>query len=102
MIMNKMVVIVDYNMGNVASVYKAFTKLGTQVIISDKEIDILNATHIVLPGVGAFGDGITNLKNKQLVPTIVHKVKKLKTPFLGICLGMQLLAQKSYEFGVHE
>lgn len=96
------VIIVDYNMGNVASVSKALTFLGVPNIISGVRQDIERATHLILPGVGAFGDGMKNLRAQGLIPILRKKVYEDKTPFLGICLGMQLLAQTGTEFGRHE
>lgn len=96
-----MVVIIDYNMGNVASVLKAFQKIGAEAIISHQPAEIEKATYLVLPGVGAFGDGMKNLQQCGLVGLLGEKVLKDKTPFLGICLGMQLLADSGTEFGNH-
>lgn len=102
MITNSAVVIIDYKMGNVASVEKAFSKIGAKVIISNKKKDIKNATHIVLPGVGAFGEGIKNLKELDIAGVLDERVRKDNVPFLGICLGMQLLAETGHEFGIHK
>lgn len=96
-----MLVIVDYRMGNLASVKKAFEKIGAAVLVSNKKEDIVSASHLVLPGVGAFGDGVKNLKNLNLVEALTERVIRHKTPLLGICLGMQLLAKTGYEFGLH-
>ena len=96
------VVIVDYKMGNVASVKKAFESLGADVIISLQKPEIETAEFLVLPGVGAFGDGMRNLAALGLVGMLNQKVITDKTPILGICLGMQLLAEKGFEFGEHE
>ncbi|MCD4761437.1 imidazole glycerol phosphate synthase subunit HisH [bacterium] len=96
-----MILIIDYNMGNVASVKKAFKKISSEAIISKDKEKIKKAKYIVLPGVGAFGDGMKNLKKFDLIEPLYKKVIKEKTPFLGICLGMQLLAEKSFEFGEH-
>lgn len=95
------VVIIDYKMGNVASVNKALASIGASVVVSGEPKDIERATHLVLPGVGAFGDGMRNLRRQGLIPLLRRKVLADKTPFLGICLGMQLLAEKGYEFGMH-
>lgn len=99
---NQRVVIVDYQMGNVASVRKAFEKLGARADISHNTKELHAATHIVLPGVGAFGDGMQNLRQMELIEPLRHATLTLKTPFLGICLGMQLLAESGEEFGAHE
>ncbi len=95
-------VIIDYKMGNVASVKKAFQKIGASIVISNKKTAIERADYLILPGVGAFRDGIKNLKKLGLVKLLTKKVLKDKVPFLGICLGMQLLAEKGQEFGVHD
>jgi len=100
--MSKRVVIIDYGMGNTASVKKAFNKLGAETLISADPKEIHLATHIVLPGVGAFPDGIRNLKEGGLAETLNKKILEEKIPFLGICLGMQLIAEKSFEFGAHD
>lgn len=93
-----MIAIVDYGMGNIRSVQKAFQKIGSDVIITSKSNDLDNAKAIVLPGVGAFKDCITNLHNLNIVDTILKSVEKGK-PFLGICLGLQSLFEESEEFG---
>ncbi len=89
-------------MGNVASVAKALDKLGFKNKLSNKKSDIEKATHLILPGVGAFGDGIKNLTELGLINLLTKRVVEQGTPFLGICLGMQLLAEKGHEFGIHE
>lgn len=97
-----MVVIIDYNMGNIASVKKALLKLGAEAKISRDAADINLASHVILPGVGAFGQGIENIRNLGLEEVLRQKVLKEKRPFLGVCLGMQLLADTGYEFGQHK
>ena len=99
---NKMLVIVDYQMGNVRSVAKAFELLGAGVKVSNRPRDIKMADHLVLPGVGAFGDGMKHLKDLGLIGILTEEVAEKKKPFLGICLGMQLLARDSEEFGYHQ
>ncbi|BAI79555.1 amidotransferase HisH [Deferribacter desulfuricans SSM1] len=96
-----MIAIIDYNSGNVRSVQKAFEYVGFDAIITNDKERIDSATHIVLPGVGAFGDCYKNLVNLDLVEVIHENIKKGK-PFLGICVGMQLLFEKSFEFGIFE
>lgn len=99
--MGKQVVIIDYQMGNVASVEKAFLRLGVDVKITNSRCDLEEADFLVLPGVGAFKDGMENLKKFDLVGVLKKQVLEKNVPFLGICLGMQLLADKSYEMGEH-
>ncbi len=97
-----MVVIIDYKMGNISSVEKAFKKIGADILISDSAEIIGKADRIVLPGVGAFGDGMKNLQDLGLIDVLEKKILKDKIPFLGICLGMQLLFQAGHEFGTHK
>lgn len=96
-----MIAIVDYGMGNLRSVQKAFEYLGISAQITENRDDIKNASHIVLPGVGAFADAIRCLEEKGLNTVLCDEIKKGK-PFMGICLGMQLLFDKSYENGEHK
>ncbi|MCK5130238.1 MAG: imidazole glycerol phosphate synthase subunit HisH [Clostridiales bacterium] len=96
-----MISIIDYGMGNLRSVQKAFEYLGYEAIITHDSNAIDNASHVVLPGVGAFQDAIKALVNRNLVSTIEKQIDAGK-PFLGICLGMQLLFEKSYEHGEHK
>lgn len=93
------VAIVDYGMGNVASVRNAFLLLGAEATITARAEDFREATHIVLPGVGAFGDGMRNLRENGLVDILAREALERKKPFLGICLGMQLLADAGEEGG---
>jgi glutamine amidotransferase len=97
-----MIAIVDYKVGNLRSVARAFEHLGYDVVVSSKKEDIVNAERIVLPGVGAFQKGIQNLKELDLVDTLYNEVVLKKKPFLGICLGMQLLVKVGYETGRHQ
>ncbi|HXI13966.1 MAG TPA: imidazole glycerol phosphate synthase subunit HisH [Thermoanaerobaculia bacterium] len=97
-----MIAIVDYGMGNVRSVLNAFDYLGHDAVISSDPAVIEDAERIVLPGVGAFGDAIANLRSRGLVEVLHEQVLVKKKPFLGICLGMQLLAKSSTEHGLHE
>ena len=96
-----MIAVIDYGMGNLRSVQKAFEFLGYEAEITDNPDIIDNASHVVLPGVGAFGDAMEALNKHGYVEAIKRQVKKGK-PFLGICLGMQLLFDKSYEHGEFE
>jgi glutamine amidotransferase len=96
-----MIAIVDYGMGNLKSVANAFEALGRRCAVTADPGDLRKADAIVLPGVGAFGDGIANLNSAGLVPVLAEEVVTKGKPFLGICLGMQLLATAGEEFGSH-
>ena len=91
-----MIAIIDYDAGNIKSVEKAFQFLGQDTILSRDRDEILSADKVVLPGVGSFGDAMKKLKEYNLVNTIYDVVDK-KIPFLGICLGLQLLFESSEE-----
>lgn len=91
-----MIVIIDYDAGNIKSVEKAFMALGQEVVVTRHKETILNAEGVVLPGVGAFGDAMQKLISYDLVETI-HQVVEKNTPFLGICLGLQLMFESSEE-----
>jgi len=95
------IVVVDYGMGNLRSVSKALESAGAEVKVSQNPRDLKGAEGIVLPGVGAFKDAVKNLKERGLWEGIIEEVNRGK-PFLGICLGLQLLFEKSYEFGETE
>ncbi|MCD4722142.1 MAG: imidazole glycerol phosphate synthase subunit HisH [Desulfobacula sp.] len=94
-----MIAIIDYGMGNVRSVYNAFDFIGEDVEITADPQKIANASRIVLPGVGAFGKAMLNLNERGLVEILHREVLEKGKPFLGICLGMQLLTQSSSEHG---
>ena len=94
------VVIVDYGMGNLRSAQKGLEKVGVNATISSNPEDVNNADGIVLPGVGAFRDCMSNLTRARLVDPVQNAIREDK-PFLGICLGMQLLLSVSEEFGTH-
>ncbi len=96
------IVIVDYRMGNLRSVQKAFEAIGVNALITNDPARIRAAGKIVLPGVGAFKDAMNNLRTLGLIDVLNTEVRERKKPFLGICLGMQLIATKSYEFGETE
>ncbi len=95
------IAVVDYDSGNVKSVCKAIEYLGNEVVLTNKMRDIINADGIVLPGVGAFGDCMGKLKKYGVVEVLKDEIAADK-PFLGICVGLQLLFEVSYEFGEHE
>lgn len=94
-----MIAIVDYGMGNLRSVVNAFQYLGEDVTIALKPTDLDEATHIVLPGVGAFADAMDNLRKSDIIDALCRQVFEKRKPFLGICLGMQLLAKVGHEYG---
>jgi glutamine amidotransferase len=93
-----MIAIIDYGMGNLRSVQKAFEFIGYDAVVTENTQDLIDATHIVLPGVGAFADAASSLNESGMQGTMMREIEKGK-PFLGICLGMQLLFDKSYENG---
>jgi imidazole glycerol-phosphate synthase subunit HisH len=95
-----MIAIIDYGMGNLRSVQKAFEKVGHQAVVTSDPNEVAAAARVVLPGVGAFEDAIAELHRLELVEPIRRAVDSGK-PFLGICLGMQLLFDVGYENGRH-
>ncbi|MDI1472157.1 MAG: imidazole glycerol phosphate synthase subunit HisH [Thermodesulfovibrio sp.] len=94
-----MIALIDYGMGNIRSVCKALETVGAQVLITQNAEDIQKAKAIVLPGVGAFKDCMTNLSQLELLSVIKDEILKGK-PYFGICLGMQILFTESEEFGI--
>jgi glutamine amidotransferase len=96
-----MIAIIDYDMGNLRSVEKAFEAVGHRAVITRQRQVIADASHVVLPGVGAFGDCMRNLESYDLIDPIRQSIASGK-PFLGICLGLQLLFTESEEFGSHK
>ena len=96
-----MIAIIDYGMGNLRSVQKAFEIQGIDAVITRDKQKIKDASHVILPGVGAVKDALCNLEKYELVPLIKDQVKSGK-PFLGICLGMQMMLSKSFENGEFE
>ena len=95
-----MIAIVDYGVGNLFSLASSVKSLGLEVTVTRDAADLRAADHILLPGVGAFADAMNKLTATGLVPVLKEETQH--TPLLGICLGMQLLFDKSYEFGEHE
>lgn len=95
------VTVIDYGIGNLFSVSRALEHCGAQVRLSGDVSDIVAATHLVLPGVGAFADGMQGLRERGLVEPL-RRYAASGRPLLGICLGMQMLASVSEEFGQHE
>jgi len=96
-----MITIIDYGMGNLRSVQKAFERIGFPARITNDPQQVAEASHLVLPGVGAFADAMAELRRLELVEPIRQAIQKEK-PFLGICLGLQLLFDRSHEDGLHE
>jgi glutamine amidotransferase len=99
-----MIAVIDYGLGNLLSVTKALEALAgkKEVFVTRRGEDLAAADHIVLPGVGNFRSGMENLKRSGLVGAMEKAVLEKEIPFLGICLGMQLLADSGEEFGEHE
>lgn len=94
---NQNIVIINYGMGNLRSVYNKCKRIGYKTIISNKKDDILNADKLILPGVGHFANGMKKLQELELIDVLNVKVLSQKTPVLGICLGMQLFCKFSEE-----
>ncbi len=99
--MTPKIVIVDYGMGNLRNVQKGFEKIGFQARLTRNKNEIGRASAIVLPGVGAFKDCVENLEKYGLVEPLLRSIEKGK-PYLGICLGLQILFSESEEFGSHK
>ncbi len=96
-----MLAIIDYGVGNLFSLQCSLNKIGVEnVVTSDVEV-IKNADRIILPGVGAFGDAVKKLRESGMFEVVIDEAKKGK-PLMGICLGMQMLFEKSYEYGEYE
>lgn len=95
------VAVVDYGMGNLDSVRRALEVCGATVVVTSDPADLADADRIVLPGVGAFGVAMENLRSLGLDAALTEQVVDLGAPFLGICLGMQLMASRSTEHGDH-
>jgi len=96
-----MIAIVDYNMGNLASVQNAFAKLGKDTVVESNPEKFKEYDKLILPGVGAFGDAMEHLQERKMINAIKEFAATDK-PILGICLGMQLLFESSQEFGEHK
>ncbi len=96
-----MIAVIDYGVGNLFSLTASLKFLGAETVVTNRREDIVKADRVILPGVGAFEDAIAKLRATGLVDTIIEQTREGK-PLLGICLGMQLLFEKSYEYGEHE
>ncbi|MBO5247824.1 MAG: imidazole glycerol phosphate synthase subunit HisH [Clostridia bacterium] len=96
-----MIAIVDYGVGNLFSLKSSFLSVGADAVVTDDAEILKRADHIVLPGVGAFGDAVKKLRESGLYQVVIDEARGGK-PLLGICLGMQMLLEKSYEYGEHE
>jgi glutamine amidotransferase len=99
--MDKKIVILDYNMGNMFSVKNAFLSFGAETNISSDKEDVMNSDALIIPGVGAFGEAMENLKRMGLIAPILEYYNSGR-PIMGICLGLQLLFEGSEEFGYNK
>lgn len=97
-----MIGIVDYGLGNIASLTAALTRVKAEFIVCESAHELRSVDKLILPGVGAFGDGMNRLRQKHFEATIKQKVLEYNCPILGICLGFQMLANRSHEHGCHE
>ena len=97
-----MIGIIDYGLGNIRSVAGAVERVGYQPIVTSNPVELAKADKLILPGVGAYGDGMSKLKERGLVEILGELVLEYKKPILGICLGFQLMCANSCEFGSHE
>lgn len=98
----KIVCILDYGSGNVRSVKNTLELLDIECVVSNDSNAVRNSSHIILPGVGAFGTAMERIKRLLPLKVIEKQIFKHQKPFLGICVGMQVLAEKGYEFGMHK
>lgn len=94
------VIVIDYGSGNLHSVIKALRESGAEVRVTDQPHEVRDAERLVLPGVGAFADGMNGLEKRGLIAPVCEFCATAR-PFLGICLGMQMLLEESTEFGMH-
>jgi len=96
------VAILDYGVGNLTSVQNAVARLSVPVHITSDPKEIAAASHLILPGVGSFGEGMKGLTERGLIPILQQEVMAKKKPILGVCLGMQLLATEGFEHGHYQ
>ena len=99
---NKTIAIIDYKLSNLNSVKNCLKKMNFNYSIITSEKNFINATHYILPGVGSFNLAMRNLNSMKIIPALKENIKLKKSKILGICLGMQLLFEKSYEDGENE
>ncbi len=99
--MTSNIVMIDMDMGNLGSVQEAFSRVGAQVHTTTDANDIKNASAVIIPGVGAFGDGMENLSDNGMIEPLLAHASAGK-PLIGICVGMQLLADAGEEYGLHK
>lgn len=100
--MNSKLLVIDYGVGNIQSVVNALNFLGYSPKLSGKKQDIETANIFIFPGIGAFPEAMKNLERLHIINSLSHQVLDLKKPILGICLGMQVLAEDSEEYGLHQ
>ena len=98
--LNRKVCILDYGSGNVASVKNSFERIGIKCLISNESTDIQDSSHLVLPGVGAFKTSMEKIE-RMLPLNLIREQVSIGKPFLGICVGLQVLAERGFEFGYH-
>lgn len=96
-----MIAIIDYGVGNLFSLRSSFRKIGVEAVVTSDPLTIVSAQKLILPGVGAFADAVQKLKDSGL-DALIKELAKSGKPIMGICLGMQMLFEKSYEYGEHE
>ena len=99
--MKNKICVLNYESGNVGSVFNMLQFMGYESIISNDENEIKNSTHIILPGVGSFGNAMRKIRSLVPLKILENEVFNKKKPFLGICVGMQVLANKGFEHGEH-
>ena len=95
------IAIINYGMGNLRSVMNAIEALGYCGVVAERPVDLVSADKIILPGVGAFGDGMRNLQSGDWIEVLDREVRQKGKPFLGLCLGLQLLATTGTEHGIN-
>src|SRR3989338_3998781 len=96
------VCLIDYGCGNIRSVFNVIERIGISAKISNDVKDMDEATHLILPGVGAFGEAMDKLRSLNIIEPFARNVLDRKKPFLGICVGMQILASQGTEHGLHD